>query len=74
MYRKHIKAVHVKFLKRLINKYALLWIDARMIIMYLESTQPYNHHFDQKYVDHIMMSISLVKMYSYYEVDSVVIS
>ena len=67
------EAVCVKFLKRLINENVLPWVDGRMIIMYLESTQPCNHQLNI-YVDHIMMSISLVNMYSWYGVDSVVIS
>ena len=67
-------AVYVKFLKkRLINENVLPWIDGRIIIMYLESTQPCNHNLI-KYVDHTMMSFSLVKMYSYCGVNSVVIS
>ena len=41
------EAVYVKFLKRLINENVLPWIDGRMIIMYLESTQSCNHHFEQ---------------------------
>ena len=41
------EAVYAKFLQRLINENVLPWIDGRMIIMYLESTQPCNHHFEQ---------------------------
>ena len=41
------EAVYVKFLKRLINENVLPWIDGKMIIMYLETTQPCNHHFEQ---------------------------
>ena len=40
-------AVYVKFLKRLINENVLPWINGKIIILYLESTQPCNHHFEQ---------------------------
>ena len=47
------EAVHVKFLKILINENVLPWIDGKIIIMCLESTQPSNHHFEQICWSHI---------------------
>ena len=62
------------FKKSLIIENVFTWIDGRIIIMYTWSQCNCVIIISNKYVDHISMSISLVKTYLYYGMDLIVSS